>query len=129
MNDARTTRKASSRRAHGSAARMASSASARSSSDRRRPFGSPPRAAMNDAETLAAIRELAELRRKATPGPWEPEATEQHRDRAVVYGPDGDSFIVAHQNLGLDTDPVADAAFIAAAGSLDFDALIALLDA
>ena len=88
---------------------------------------------MNDAETLAAIRELAELRRKATPGPWLVGGEAAARDGVWATGAvtshdeDGASSLVAWCHS--DWRDEQDAAFIAAAGSLDFDALLALLDA
>jgi hypothetical protein len=59
-----------------------------------------------------SVRALSEA---ATGSPWSTEGRQSGGDLfAYVYGPDGDQLAVVNANLGLDTDPHADAAFIVA---------------
>ena len=86
------------------------------------------------------LRALAALREKATPGPWESDEGRPYNSGLdpidegewpsfAIPSPDPHSGREWWIHLLFSDDPSADAAFIAAAGSFDFAALLAELDA
>jgi hypothetical protein len=74
------------------------------------------------------MTDLRALLAAAMPGPWEhvplPFGDGPLPEDALIFGPDGDSFVRVAWNPGLDNDQYADAALIVAA----VNALPALLD-
>lgn len=69
--------------------------------------------------------DLRRLAASATPGPRSAQAAMRLSVNALIYGSDGDSFARDAHNPGNDYDPVATAAYIAAASP---DVILGLLD-